>query len=104
MTLAEKINSVKSISVCTIEIPMTIYNISSSLGNNCFRLDEDWGENGYNEYMVVIPDGYYTYQELLNKINDYVSLPYIQNNTLKVKKYRIPKNRWKKESDSEAVS
>ncbi len=75
MTLPEKINSVKSLSISTIEIPMTMYNISSALGNNCFKLSEDFGENGHNDYMIIIPDGYYTYGSLIQYINDAVPKP-----------------------------
>jgi len=66
-----------------------------------FQLSLDNIREDIEEYLLSWRD---RYENILNKINHYVSLPYIQNNTLKVKKYRIPKNRLKKESDSEAVS
>lgn len=72
ITLPEKINSVKSMSVCSLEIPINysvLYNISTSLDNNYFKLSEEFGENGYNEYMIIIPDGYYTFTALLEAIN-----------------------------------
>lgn len=78
VTLPEKINSVKSMSVCSVELQLPMssyYNISSTLGNNCFKLSEEFGENGYNEYMVVIPDGFYTYSQILSQINILIPKP-----------------------------
>lgn len=78
ITLPERINSVKTMSVCSLEIPMTAtvtYNISSALGNNYFKLSEDFGEDGYNEYMVIVPDGNYTFSTLLQAINDITPKP-----------------------------
>ena len=64
-----------------------------------FQLSLDNIREDIEEYILSWREWY---ENILNKINHYVSFPYIQNNTLKVKKYRIPKNRLKK--DSEAVS
>lgn len=37
-TLPEKINDVKTMTVCNIELPLSIFNISADLGNNYFRI------------------------------------------------------------------
>ena len=37
-TLPERINDVKTVSVCNIELPLSVFNISSDLGNNYFRV------------------------------------------------------------------
>lgn len=55
-----------------------------------FRLSLDNIREDIEEYLLSWREWY---ENILNKINHYVSFPYIQNNTLKVKKYRIPKNR-----------
>ena len=38
ITLPEHINDVKSLTVTNMELPMSFYNISSSLGNNSFQI------------------------------------------------------------------
>ena len=54
-TLPERINDVKTISVCNIELPVSIFNISSDLGNNYFRIK-------YTDIdkVVWLPNGFYT--------------------------------------------
>ena len=37
-TLPERINDVKTMSVCNVELPLSIFNISSDLGNNYFSI------------------------------------------------------------------
>lgn len=68
-TLPEKINEVKSIHVSSIELPISFYNISSSLGNSFFTLT-----NGSTKKVVIMDDGNYTdlssvYLNLQSKIN-----------------------------------
>lgn len=58
-TLPEKLTDIKSISVVNTEIPMTYYNISSTAGNNYFKLRSDYNSSTYSK-MVIIPDGQYT--------------------------------------------
>ena len=54
-TLPERINDVKSISVCNIELPLSIFNISSDLGNNYFRI-----QYGSTNKVAGLPNGFYT--------------------------------------------
>ena len=42
VSLPERYTDVRSISVVSAEIPMSYYNISSALGNNAFKVTEDW--------------------------------------------------------------
>lgn len=67
ITLPERITEVKSIRVTNIEIPNSIYNISSSIGNNSFTVKKT--TNGNISDTIVIPDGNYTSTSLLNIIN-----------------------------------
>lgn len=64
ITLPERINDVKSLCVCNAEIPMSIYNVSADLGNNCFKLSDSSVDT-----IVVIPDGYYDMTTLASAVN-----------------------------------
>ena len=64
ITLPERITEVKTIKVRSIEIPNSIYNISSSIGNNCFQIS-----SGATSAMVIIPDGQYTASSISTQIN-----------------------------------
>ena len=68
VTLPERINDVKSISIASIELPMSFYNISSSLGNNSFQMTSDTGT-----YTIVVPDGEYTTTNLKTTLNTLVN-------------------------------
>lgn len=69
-TLPQPINDVKSISVANFELPMTFYNISSSLGNNTFKVTHGTGSNPViNYHYIVVPDGQYTASTLSSTIN-----------------------------------
>jgi hypothetical protein len=88
ITLPERINDVKSITVTNLELPMSFYNISHALGNNCFKitnLDIDptlpyltnlstgyINENNQFVDIIIIPDGYYTIDRLKNAINSQI--------------------------------
>lgn len=88
ITLPERINDVKSITVTNLELPMTFYNISSALGNNSFKmtnLDVDTtlpylinlssgyiNENNQFVDIITIPDGYYTIDRLKSVINSQI--------------------------------
>jgi hypothetical protein len=68
-TLPEKVNEIKSISVSSVEIPNSFYNISAALGNSFFKL-----VNGGITKLVQMDDGNYTdlsavYLNLQSKIN-----------------------------------
>lgn len=64
ITLPERINSVISIKVLSVEIPVSFYNISKSLGNNSFKIS-----NTSISKMVVLADGIYTHTTLVTEIN-----------------------------------
>lgn len=64
-TLPERINDVKTISVCNIELPQSVFNVSSDLGNNYFRLryynlnpGDDYGKKV--DAVIDISNGFYT--------------------------------------------
>lgn len=64
VTLPERINDVKSMLVCNAEIPMSIYNVSADLGNNCFKITS----NGTSS-IITIPDGNYDATSLVTAIS-----------------------------------
>jgi len=68
MTLPERVNDVKSITVSSMELPMTFYNISLSLGNNCFQIIE-----GGNVHNIIVPDEEYDPAALVVQLNSLVS-------------------------------
>jgi hypothetical protein len=70
ITLPQRINDVKSINVCTAEIPLSYYNISASLGNNAFQIIRT---SDNNAKTIVIKDGYYNSNGLINQINNEMS-------------------------------
>lgn len=57
VTLPDRINSVKTLTVKSIEIPMTFYNISSNLGNNSFSITN---KTTNATTFITVPDGNYT--------------------------------------------
>ena len=63
-TLPQAINDVKSICVMNVELPITYYNISASIGNNVFKITYN---NKY--YYIVIPDGNYDAASITSTIN-----------------------------------
>ena len=97
LTLPERINEIKSITVTNIELPMSFYNISSSLGNNSFQIVnhsingsapylnamETENRNDNNEIVdtIIIPDGNYSISDLKTTINAEID-----------KLNRVPKN------------
>lgn len=66
LTLPERVTEVKSISVRNIEVPMTYYNISSTLGNNAMLVTL---KSTNVSQTIVVPDGQYTASTLTTKIN-----------------------------------
>lgn len=64
ITLPEKINDVKSISVVNAEIPITFYNISDAKGNNCIIVS-----NATSSKVNIIPNGNYTTANLVTTLN-----------------------------------
>jgi di/tripeptidase len=67
ITLPERITEVKSIIITNIEIPNSIYNISSSIGNNAFNIINTDSNTKKN---VIIPDGNYNIASLISAIYD----------------------------------
>jgi hypothetical protein len=74
-TLPERLTEVKSMMVCNVELPMTIYNVSSALGNNYFRIFNDTFEDPFSA-MIFIPDGFYT----VNTLRDAINYSLLENN------------------------
>lgn len=76
LTLPERINDVRSIMVCNVEVPMTFYNFSDEIGNTYFKLT-------YNSivYMIKIDSGNYTMAEILAEVHAKVDTA-IGNNKL----------------------
>lgn len=66
LSLPERINNVKSICVRNIEVPMSFYNISSTLGNNYFGV---YDVAAGTSKTVVISDNEYTASSLRDEIN-----------------------------------
>lgn len=71
ISLPERITEVRNMYVCNAEIPMTIYNISSELGNNFFQITNVLTAN---TELVTIPSGDYTITSLVSAINTAISL------------------------------
>jgi hypothetical protein len=67
ITLPQRINDVKSITVSSVEIPLSYYNISASLGNNVFQIIKS---SDQSSLTIVIKDGYYDSQYLVQAMNN----------------------------------
>lgn len=75
ITLPERITNAKTLTIKTIEIPMTFYNISNNLGNNYFTI---YNETINSTFIVIIPDGYYaTIQSLIAAIQTQLDFCFI---------------------------
>jgi hypothetical protein len=74
LTLPERINDVRSIMVCNVEVPMSFYNFSDEIGNTYFKLT-------YNSvaHMIKINSGNYTMAELLAEVHAKVDAAITQN-------------------------
>jgi hypothetical protein len=70
-TIPERINDVKTIKVANAEIPYSFYNITTSLGNNHFKLTTYANSSSTNstEYIITVKDGTYTPDTLITAIN-----------------------------------
>jgi hypothetical protein len=66
ITLPERITDVKSIMVCNAEIPMSYYNISSSLENNMFQITDSTQSISKT---IIVRDGNYDANQLKTEIN-----------------------------------
>lgn len=67
-TLPEKITNAKSMSVFNIEMPMSIYNFSTDLGNNFFSLFVNDSVTPYT-FVISIPSGFYTLEPYSSSYN-----------------------------------
>jgi hypothetical protein len=61
-----KFNNVVSMQLSAMELPTSFYNVDKSFGNNFFAL-VDLKQN--MTQIITIPDGNYTYADLINEIN-----------------------------------
>lgn len=68
ITLPERYTEVRNISAVNAEIPISYYNISSTLGNNSFEIEED----GIDD-IIIVPDGEYTKATLVTTINSLIT-------------------------------
>jgi hypothetical protein len=64
--LPMKFINVLSMQLAAMELPTSFYNIDKALGNNFFALIDT---TYHITQMIVIPDGNYTYADLVNEIN-----------------------------------
>lgn len=64
--LPMKFNNVVSMQLSAMELPTSFYNIDKTFGNNFFALVNS--EKNITQ-MITIPDGNYTYADLINEIN-----------------------------------
>ena len=71
MTLPEKITDVKSITVKSVEIPYSYYNISSHLGNNYMKVKK---VSNSVEELITLPDGQYDLQGIQNTLNNLLTV------------------------------
>ena len=70
-TLPERLTEVKSMKVLSVEIPMSIYNISTSLGNNFFKVVDDTTSASS---MIIVDPSNYTIAGLKDEINNKLAL------------------------------
>lgn len=66
--LPMKFNNVVSMQLSAMELPTSFYNIDKTFGNNFFALVNPDPDN-YATQMITIPDGNYTYADLINEVN-----------------------------------
>jgi len=85
INLPTRINKVVSMQLTSLELPNDFYGISASYGNNFFIIQIFQMVNGIayeSDRIVVVPDGNYTAQGLIDKINSILS-PTFSNGLLK---------------------
>ena len=67
VTLPERINEVRSVTVKSTEIPLSFYNISANLGNNYFKVASYSTPTSYT--VINVSDGYYTSSTIAAAVN-----------------------------------
>lgn len=72
VSLPERYNEVRNMSVTHLELPITFYNISSDIGNNTFKLSVDG-----SSLIVIVPDGNYNIATLTTAVNTLLSSTHI---------------------------
>ncbi len=76
LTISQKLSKVVSMKLTALELPKTFYTISSKYGNNSFDMmvvTRIRGSLTGSSRTIVVPDGNYTSQSLVNILNDIVS-------------------------------
>jgi len=72
ITIPERITNVKTMTVTNVELPISFYNISSSLGNNYFLVTD---LNNNNAVKITVPDGQYNSpSDLISAINGQIQM------------------------------
>lgn len=79
ITLPERINDVRCISVTNVEIPLSMYNISASLGNNVFYIS-----NSGTTLLLTVSDNNYTITTLVTAINTQLTTTFSSDISLNV--------------------
>ena len=79
ITLPERINDVRCISVTNVEIPMSMYNISASLGNNVFYISKSG-----TTLLLTVSDNDYTITSLVTAINTQLTTTFASDISLNV--------------------
>ena len=85
LSLPTRINKVVSMQLTSIELPTDFYGISASYGNNYFVMQVFQLINGVgyeSDRIIVIPEGNYSAQGLIDKINSILSPKDLSGNFL----------------------
>lgn len=75
MNIPNKLNKVVSMQLSSIELPNVFYNISESFGNNYLYISANYNSFDFtstgitDEQFIIIPDGNYNNNGLINTIN-----------------------------------
>ena len=77
LQMPTKFNKVVSMSLSSLELPVTFYSISSYYGNNFMNMSVAYTDVSggilISDKVVVVPDGNYNAQDLLDRINRILS-------------------------------
>jgi hypothetical protein len=97
VTLPERINDIKKMTVKSVELPMTMYNISAALGNNYFKVSNDNPDTPVST-MITLSDGLYTMESLQSEITGQINnltnvLGIIAGNSLNYLRFDIQNNK-----------